>query len=172
MTSKLFRSTTWPTALGLVAASTLALGVTFGCSKSEAAPPRGATVAAAKAVTANAKAETEQYVAEIKGAGPYKAGAEGTVEVHVASKGAYHINDKYPFKFKLVDPAPDGVTFPKPILKREDGTFTAADGTFKVPFTVAKAGKQTITGTLSLSVCSDANCVMDKVELAVDVDVK
>ncbi len=36
----------------------------------------------------------------------------------------------------------------------------------------AKSGKVTIAGTLSLSVCSDANCIMDKVPLELAVDVK
>ena len=70
------------------------------------------------------------------------------------------------------DPAPDGVTFPKPVLQRADGSFEEKKGYFKVPFTAAKAGKVTIGGTLYLSVCSDANCIMDKVPLEVAVDVK
>jgi DsbC/DsbD-like thiol-disulfide interchange protein len=64
------------------------------------------------------------------------------------------------------------VTYPKPILQRADGTFEEKKGSFKVPFTAAKAGPVTIAGTLSLSVCSDANCIMDKVPLEVAVDVK
>jgi hypothetical protein len=36
----------------------------------------------------------------------------------------------------------------------------------------AKPGKYAIAGTLFLSVCSDANCIMDKVPLEVSVDVK
>ncbi len=41
-----------------------------------------------------------------------------------------------------------------------------------MPFVAAKAGKATISGTLLLSVCSDANCIMDKVPLELTVDVK
>jgi hypothetical protein len=36
----------------------------------------------------------------------------------------------------------------------------------------AKAGKYTIAGTFYLSVCSEANCIMDKAPLEVSVDVK
>ena len=64
------------------------------------------------------------------------------------------------------------MTFPKPILQRADGSFEEKKGYFKVPFTAAKAGKVTLGGTLYLSVCSDANCIMDKVPLEVAVDVK
>jgi hypothetical protein len=152
----------------------LLAGAAFACSKSEAATsrPQAEPTKAATGVAAGAKAESENYIAEIKVTGPYAAGKEGTVEVVLVPKGSYHINAQYPYKFKATDPAPAGVTFPKPLLQRADGTFEEKKGSFKVPFVAAKAGKATVSGTLSLSVCSDANCIMDKVELAVDVDVK
>ena len=123
-------------------------------------------------VGAGPKTDSDTFTAEIKVTTPYKAGAEGVVEVVLAPKGAYHTNAQYPYKFKAADPAPDGVTFPKPLLARADGTFEEKKGTFKVPFVAAKAGKYTIGGMLHLSVCSEANCIMDKVALEVPVDVK
>lgn len=153
----------------------LLLGAAFaaasGCSKSEAATSRKSTVEST-GVAAGAKAETETYVAEIRPSGSYKAGSEGTVEVVLKVKGVYHTNDQYPYKFKVVDPAPAGLSYPKPMLQRADGKFEKTSGTFKVPFVAAKAGKYKVGGKLSLSVCSEANCIMDKVDLEVDVDVK
>lgn len=157
--------------LCLVTFGVLAFAVSSGCGKSEAAPSRGASPEAAP-IAAGAKSETETFVAEIKGTGSYAAGSEGTVEVTLSPKGGYHINAQYPYKFKLNDPAPDGVSYPKPVLQRADGTFDEKRGMFKVPFKASKAGKVTIGGTFSLSVCSDANCIMDKVALEVAVDVK
>ena len=153
----------------LVAGTSLAVGA--GCSKSEAATTHGST-AENTPVAAGAKAETETYSAEIKLIGPYKAGAEGAVEVFLTPKGSYHTNAQYPYKFKAADPAPDGVTFPKPTMARGDGTFEEKHGSFRFPFTAAKAGKYTIAGTFYLSVCSEANCIMDKVQLEVPVEVK
>lgn len=144
-----------------------------GCSQSEAATPRAAPENAASApAEAKAKIDSETYSLEIKGTGKYRAGQEGAVEIALASKGAYHINDKYPIKFKVVDPAPEGVTFPKPVLKREDGKFEQSTGSLKVPFVAAKSGKARVAGTLSFSVCSEANCIMEKQELAAVVDVE
>ena len=148
-----------------------AFAVASGCSKSEAATARGTTQESVS-VAAGARSETENYVAEIKSTGGYKAGAQGTVEVTLTPKGAYHTNAQYPYKFKLGTPAPEGLTYPKPILLRADGSFAEKKGSFKVPFTAAKPGKYTVKGVLSLSVCSEANCIMDKVELSADVDVK
>jgi hypothetical protein len=156
----------------LVALMGLAFALAAGCSKSEAAPARGSSTSESTAVTGGPKAETENYVAEMKAVGDYKSGAEGTVEITFSTKGDYHINKQYPYKFKASDPAPAGISFPKPILQRADGSFEEKKGSFKVPFVVAKSGKATVSGILSLSVCSDANCIMDKVPLELAVDVK
>lgn len=158
-------------AFSLAALSALAFAISLGCGKSEAAQNRGATTESA-AVAAGPKAETETYVAEMKASGAYAAGKEGVVEIALSTKGDYHINKQYPYKFKAADPAPEGVSFPKPVLTRDAGTFEEKKGSFKLPFVAAKAGKTTVKGTLYMSVCSDANCVMDKVELSLDVDVK
>jgi len=156
----------------LAALSGLTFVHAFGCSQSsEAATQRGGE--AAPAVMAKGpKAESDTFLVTMKATGPYAAGKEGTVEISIDPKGDFHINDQYPYKFKLVDPAPEGVTYSKPILKREDGKFDEKKGVFSVPFTAAKAGKAKIAGTLSMSVCSKASCVMEKVELELDVDVK
>jgi hypothetical protein len=158
----------------LLTGAALALAIAgAGCSKSEAATLRELPATHERStVGAGNKADTENYAAELKADGAYKSGAEGTIEVFLTPKAGYHTNAQYPYKFKLSDPAPDGVTFPKPILQRADGSFEEKKGYFKVPFTSAKAGKVTIGGTLYLSVCSDANCIMDKVPLEVAVDVK
>jgi hypothetical protein len=156
----------------LVALMGLAFALAAGCSKSEAAPARGTAAREGTSVTKGPKAETENYVAEIKASGTYKAGTEGTIDVTFSTKGDYHINKQYPYKFKATDPAPEGIKYSKPILQRADGTFEEKSGSFKVPFTVSKAGKATVSGVLSLSVCSDANCIMDKVDLEVEVEAK
>ena len=120
---------------------------------------------------AGSRADAANYTAEIVAAGAYKAGTEGTVHVTVVSKGEYHINPQYPYKFKANAPS-DGLTYPKPTLQRADGKFEETRGTFHVPFVAAKAGKATIGGTLNLSVCSAANCIVDKVPLDLVVEVK
>jgi hypothetical protein len=160
-----------PDALALLCLAGAAFPVASGCSRSEAATSRG-SVAETVPVATGQKSETESYVAEIKPTGAYVAGAEGAVEVTLVPKGGYHTNAQYPYKFKVADPPADGVSYPKAVLQRADGAFEEKKGSFKVPFVVAKSGKSTVGGTLLLSVCSDANCIMDKVPLEVIVDVK
>lgn len=145
----------------------------LGCSKSEAAPSRSTHASSAEAagVQGGPRTDNEKYTAEIKASGAYKLGTEGVVDVVLTPKGGYHINAQYPYKFKVTDPAPEGVTFPKAILVRADGSFEEKKGSFRVPFVAAKAGKISVGGTLYLSVCSDANCIIEKEPLEVAVDV-
>jgi hypothetical protein len=117
------------------------------------------------------KSEAESFSAELKGAASYEVGKEGVVEVVLLAKGEYKINPQFPIRFKMADP-PDGVSYPKPVLKREDGSFADKQGSFKVPFVASKAGTVRVAGTLSLSVCTDKKCLMEKVSLDLDVTVR
>lgn len=156
--------------LCLAAVSGLAILVAAGCKSSEAAPAN--TRETAGHVAGASKFDKDQYKVEIKSSAACAAGKECKVEISLEAKGEFHINDKYPLKMKLTDPAPDGVTYTKAIVKKEDGTFKEKSGTLPIGFTVAKAGKAKIGGTFSFSVCSDANCVMEKVDLELEVEAK
>lgn len=169
----------------LVVLGSVALALSAGCSKSEAAMSQSTPTSEAVSVAPSPKADTNTYVVEMKATGPYKAGAEGSIELTLKSKGGYHMNDQYPYKFKVQSPASEGVSYPKPAVQRADFTFVEENknnpenrdhkfDTAKVlvPFVAAHAGRTTVAGTLHLSVCSDANCVIDKAALELAVDVK
>jgi hypothetical protein len=125
-----------------------------GCGKvSEAAPSAGSvahTEPASPNAVANAAAEpvsvgaasfeNANYTAKIASAGPCKKDQTCSAEVVVQAKGEYHINDKYPYRFKLEDPAPAGLKYPKPVIGKEDGTMDEHKITLKVPFVPASAG--------------------------------
>jgi hypothetical protein len=157
-----------------------ALGMAaVGCGKvSEAAPSaagaQGATAApnaAEPMAPGGASFDNANYSAKIASAGPCKKDQTCTAEIVVLAKGEYHINDKYPYRFKLEDPPPAGVKYPKPVIGKEDGTMDEHKVTLKVPFVPASAGDKKVAGTLSLSVCSAANCLMDKQQLDLTVKV-
>jgi hypothetical protein len=161
-----FRKVAAVSALSAIALATVFLS---GQGQSVAAPRPAESQSAA--ITKGAKIDSEQYTVEMKASGTYKANQEGNVEIAITPKGDYKLNAKYPVKFKLTDPAPEGLRFPKPLLKREDGKFEDKKGSFTVPFVAARSGKATISGVLSVSVCTDKNCVMEKLELDLTVDV-
>ncbi|MCS6902108.1 MAG: hypothetical protein RMJ98_20990 [Myxococcales bacterium] len=144
----------------------LALG---GCNPSEAAQNRTTTSGAA-AGALSARVETETYVAYLRPVGDYKKDVEGVVEVVLETKGEFHTNEQYPYKFTPKES--DGVKFSKEKFGREDGTFEASKAVIKVAFTPWKSGQVSVGGKFALSVCSDKNCLMDKKDLALDVMVK
>ena len=115
-----------------------------------------------------ARADGDNYTVELKPTGPYKAGQAQKFEVTIASKGGYHLNPQFPIRWKAQKPG-DNLSYEKDVLKREDGHFEETTGSFKVSFTAAKPGSYNLGGTVSLSICSDKNCFMEKV--AVDADV-
>lgn len=113
----------------------------------------------------------DAFSVEMKPASGYTAGKEGSVEVVISAKGEFKINGQFPFRLKLGEP-PEGVAYPKPVLKKDDGRFSEKQGTFNVPFVAQKAGTYSISCTVSLSVCNDKKCLMEKVPLDVQVTVK
>ncbi|HEU4409408.1 MAG TPA: hypothetical protein VFS43_29380 [Polyangiaceae bacterium] len=157
----------------LVAGGVLA-GVAWlgaGCNQSEAAqaPEKAPVAAAAAAVGAGPKVDNPNYTVSLRADGPYQQGQEGTAEVTVEAKGEYHINNEYPFRFTPKEG--DGVTFKGPV-GREGGTVDKAKVVLKVPFTPTRGGEVKLAGKMSLSVCSDKQCLMEKQDLEVVAKVK
>jgi hypothetical protein len=138
----------------------------------------GTTLAAASQALASdsvfplaAKFETANYLVEITAPGPFKVGAEGAANVTLTTKGAYHINAQYPYRFKAAAP-PNGLSYPKPVLQRADGAFEEKRAVFKLPFVASQPGKFNVGGAFHLSVCSAENCLVDKPSLDVSVSVE
>ncbi|HTJ81467.1 MAG TPA: hypothetical protein VL400_07070 [Polyangiaceae bacterium] len=154
-------------ALRLFAAGALAALATLSLTATD--------VDAAPSETARAidksRTEADNYTAEMKPEGNYTVGKEGTVEVVVTARGDYHLNPQFPIKF-TVGAAADGLAFPKVVLKRDDGKFDEHGGSFHVPFTAARAGKFSVSGTMSISVCNEKRCLMEKVPLDLEVTVQ
>lgn len=116
--------------------------------------------------------ENANYTVKLETSGPYKKDQQGIVRVVLTTKGDYHINKQYPYKFKTQDPPADGVTYPKKVVPKDDGTYEEKKAVLPVPFVPTKSGEVTVGGTFSLSVCTDANCLMDKAQLEIAVKVE
>jgi hypothetical protein len=110
-----------------------------------------------------AQHDAEQFSVALTTDNAYRSGQEGAFVVTLTPKSGFKVNPQFPTRFKVDTDADGSVKFPKPVMKKEDGTFSESAGSFRVPFVPSKAGKATLKGTLSLSVCSDKTCVMEKV---------
>jgi hypothetical protein len=126
---------------------------------------------AGRALPAASKLEADTYLVEIAAMGPYKSGATGSVKVTLTTKGVFHINAQYPYRFKTAPPA-DGVSYPKAVLERADGQFAEKTAVFDLPFVASHAGTFEVGGVFNLSVCSPNSCIVQKAPLDISVSVR
>ena len=101
---------------------------------------------------------------------PLKAGQAGSVEVVLAAKAPYHVNDKYPIKLKLKETP--GVKYESLIIGKDAVKLEPMKAVMPVSFTPDAAGKRTVAGQFAFSVCTEDKCLMEKRDLLLDVNVE
>lgn len=141
-----------------------AQAVAAGDKGSEAAP-----AASTRERKRGSAVSEEPFSAWLEGDVPLAAGQPATLRVVLQAKPPYHTNAEYPHKFTL-GAAPAGMTYPTPVVKGMQ--VTPAEGVLPVPVVAGAAGSATVKGLLSFSVCTDERCLIEKRELALDVDVR
>jgi hypothetical protein len=80
------------------------------------------------------------------------------------------VNDQYPIKFKVKEAA--GVKYPAAVVGKDKAKVEKQKATMPIAFVAESAGKQTVSGQFLFSVCTDENCLMEKRDLSLVVDVK
>jgi hypothetical protein len=148
------------------------LALAPACSKVSEASSGSAQAGQAPLSPSSSTVSDANYGAKLELAGPCHSGGKCAMNVVLVAKGDYHINDKYPYKFRAQDPPARGVVYTKPIVGRDDGVFEEKKAVLVVPFVADAPGEINVGGTLSLSVCSKANCLMDKQMLEATVKVE
>jgi hypothetical protein len=106
---------------------------------------------------------------EMKSKGDYRAGQPAAVEVVLEAKGPYKVNDKYPIKLKLSDAT--GVSYPSKVVAKDQVQLDPKRAVMNVSFTPERPGKTKIGGQFAFSVCTEERCLVEKRELALDVQV-
>ncbi len=122
-------------------------------------------------VGASSAAKAGAWKVDVAPSGACKAGTECKAELKLVTEGEYHINKEYPYKVNLPE-STDALKISKSVLKRADGVFDEHKAVFIIAVTPAKAGKQKLPVKFSMSACSAKDCLMEKVDLEVDIDVK
>jgi hypothetical protein len=148
----------------------------------QAAQPAPAAAAAAaadgQAPAAAANAAPVSGKAKVSGEGfdvsveppvaSLKAGQAGAVEVVLLAKAPFHVNDKYPIKLRLKETP--GVKYANLTIGKDAAKVENMKAVVPVSFT-PEAGKRTVAGTFSFSVCTEDKCLMEKQDLALEVNV-
>jgi len=99
--------------------------------------------------------------------GEYKAGQPGEAEILLTAKEPFHVNDKYPYKFKAKEGP--GVKYAAPVTSKEAVKLETMKATMTVGFTPESAGKHVLAGQFSFSVCTDDKCLIEKRDLALEI---
>ncbi|MGC4089564.1 MAG: hypothetical protein QM756_17080 [Polyangiaceae bacterium] len=129
----------------------------------EPAAPAPAAAGAARVVEPN-------FELSLSAVGAYETGKPGQAQIVLDAKAPFHVNDKYPYKFKPKDDA--GLTFPAPVVGKDNVKLETARATMTVPFSVQSAGKHTLAGQFSFSVCTDDKCLIEKRDLSLVLEAK
>lgn len=99
--------------------------------------------------------------------GEYKAGQPGEAEILLTAKEPFHVNDKYPYKFKAKEGP--GLKFAAPVTNKDAVKLETMKATMTLGFTPEGAGKHTLAGQFSFSVCTDDKCLIEKRDLALEI---
>jgi hypothetical protein len=131
------------------------------------APEGKAAPGPAKSVQGAAVSE-EAFSIWLQGQSPAKAGSPVQLEAVLVAKPPYHCNAEYPHKFKL-NAAPAGLSYPEETVKGMK--VTPERSVLAIPVNAQSAGKPTVSGTLSFSVCTEERCMVEKRDLTLALDV-
>jgi hypothetical protein len=134
------------------------------------APAGSAVAAPAPAADAVSKYSEANFDLTLAAKGAYASGQAGEAEIVLSAKAPFHVNQNYPYKFKLKE-AP-GLKFANLVVSKDSVKLEPARATLPVLFTPESAGKHTVAGQLSFSVCTDDKCMIEKRELALEIDAK
>lgn len=157
----------------------MALGVAaalLGCKKESTslAAEQASQQAVAPAAAAKASADRfdeAAFALKIVPDGTYEAGKPGKVQIELLAKSGFKCNDQYPYKFKAKESP--GIEYESPVIKKDrlrlDGKSKAV---MTVGFTPKSAGKKTVAGQFAFSVCTEEQCLVERRDLALDVNVK
>lgn len=144
----------------------------IACSKSEASTDARPENRSPQSASDGASYENATYKVRFEAPATYKKGEQGTARIVLETKGDYHINTQYPYKFVTQQPTTEGLNYPKSTVTRDDGVFEQHKAVINVPFVATQAGTAKIKGLFSLSVCTDANCLLDKRSLELSLPVE
>lgn len=137
-------------------------------AQAEAAEGKGSALEGA--VPAAATASGEGFELTFSPKGTYSVGKPGEAEIVLVARAPFHVNEKYPYKFKLKDSA--GLKFASPVVGKDRVKLEEKRATLSVPFTVETPGQHTVAGLFLFSVCAEDKCLIERKELALDIVAK
>jgi hypothetical protein len=132
-----------------------------GTSQTAATEAEPAKPAEKIAWTSGPRQTDTAFAVWLEGPARVAPGAQASARVRVHANEPYKVNDKYPAKFTWDS---TGALSVSDTTVRGLG-ISGKDGTLPLSFKPNQPGPLTLSGTLSFSVCTDANCRVEKRKL-------
>lgn len=132
--------------------------------------PAQAPSPVAVAPAARGRVTEENFELVLSATGPFAAGKPGNASIVLDAKGPYKVNDKYPYKFKLKQVP--GLTYSSLVVGPDQVKLEAKRATLPIAFTPEKTGKHGLSGQFAFSVCTDEKCLIERRDLAIDIEVQ
>jgi hypothetical protein len=151
-------------ASGTAADSAGAKAIATGAGDKPAAAPK-----AAREPRKGPAVSEEPFAIWLEGETPLDKDQPATVRVVLQAKPPYHCNAEYPHKFTLAD-APAGFSYPTAVVKGMK--VTEMEGVLPVPIVAGAPGQASVKGKLAFSVCTAERCLVEKRDLALDLEVR
>ncbi len=155
--------------LGLIAGLGLSSSLMLGCKEASGNDATVANPAAGTAAASAGQAPSNAFQVVARPVGSYKAGQAGAFEVELTAGPGFKVNQEYPLKFK-VEPC-EGVEFPQPTVGKEGARLEKSHAVVTVPVQPKTSGSKVLKGRLSFSVCTPEQCLVDKQDISLPVDV-
>lgn len=124
----------------------------------------------AEASAARARISEAPFELSLSAKGDYAASKAAVAEVTLDAKEPFKINEQYPYKFKIQESP--GLKFASLVVGKDRAQMGKKQLTMPVAFTPDKPGKYKLSGQFSFSICTDDKCLIEKRDLALDLDVK
>ena len=114
----------------------------------------------------------QHYSLDARAPALISAGGNGELELVLAAKDGYHLNDAYPYKLHLSSDPAESIAFERADLTLEASTRTKTEARFIGHFSGAHEGASKVIAAFAFSVCTKKECIIDKVQLELPVRVK
>lgn len=133
--------------------------------------PAAATAAApagdAATRAGSSRVSESSFELTISGSSGYETGKPGEATITLDAKAPFHINEKYPYKFKLKDSP--GLKLASATVGKDAAKLEKQRMTMTVGFVPEAPGKHRLSGVLAFSVCTDDKCLIEKRDLSLEV---
>ena len=148
-------------------------------ASADGAEPAAANTTAANTTAANTtaakpaeKGGAKKFTLTTKAPDALKSGASADALVSVTPGKGWKWNKDYPASLSFPG-APTQVTLKKTSYKQLAGDFNATEkkADIKVGLTGKTAGKETLKGELKFSVCDATTCIIEKTDVAINLEV-